>query len=159
MLFLNIDIKLRSKNLKNLKRFLMILKSFKDKYKFNLKICLFLNINSKKKKISVLKSPHVHKTAQEHFGLNSYSIFLQFANILKLEKLALFLKLFNNIFFDLTLKLQLELFFNFFLTFKKQFYKVFIPNNFLFINSQSLVKFITLFNNSGELKLLTYFYK
>jgi|TARA_B110000116_G_scaffold60039_3_gene51386 ribosomal protein S10 len=156
MLFLNIDIKLSSKNQKQLKRFLIILKSFKSKCKLNLKVYLFSNIISKKKKISVLKSPHVHKTAQEHFGIESYSIFLQFVNLMQLEKLVLFLKFFDNTFFDLTVKLQLELFFKVFLNFKTQLNKIFTPNNFLVFHSQSLVKFINLFNLSGELKLLTF---
>ena len=47
MLFLNIDIKLSSKNQKQLKRFLIILKSFKSKCKLNLKVYLFSNIISK----------------------------------------------------------------------------------------------------------------
>nr|QYC61850.1 ribosomal protein S10 [Actinocyclus sp. mgcode 4] len=157
MLFFNLSIKISSQNKKQLKKFLIVLKSFNRKSKINLKISSFSNILLKKKNFSVLKSPHVHKTAQEQFYLKSHIISLQFLNLLQLEKLLLFLKFFNSIFFDFTLKLQVELFFKLFLNFKKQLLNTFIPNNFLVTNYKSLVKFVELFNTLGELKLLTYF--
>ena len=73
-----INIKVNSKKLNQLKQFLIILKLYKIKCKLNLKLFTFFKVKLKKKKIAVLKSPHVHKKSQEHFSLNCNTFFLKF---------------------------------------------------------------------------------
>lgn len=68
-----IKIYLYSKNIKSLKNFLFVLNKIKNNNTLNIK--LFLNNVKKPKKITkftVLKSPHVNKTAQEQFEFNFY---------------------------------------------------------------------------------------
>jgi ribosomal protein S10 len=66
-------IKLCSKDKKSLHHFLSFLKHNIKTQNFQLS---FNSLRKKKvvKKVTVLKSPHVNKTAQEHFGYTLYSI-------------------------------------------------------------------------------------
>jgi len=164
MLFLNLSLKLCSKNKQYLKKFILLLQQYKIKCRLNLNEGSLSDIFSKKKLFSILKSPHVHKTAQEQFSLNSYSIFLQFLNLLQIEKFMLLLKNFHHIFFSLSLKFQLEFFFKRSLNKNMLVYSNFLPffdifasNKFLVIDSKFLVNFLKLLDTLGELKLLTYF--
>ena len=90
-----INIKLSSKKINQLKQFLITLKFYKIKYKLNLKFFMLSNFQLNKKKVSVLKSPHVHKKAQEHYSLNLNTLFFKIISNLSLKKLTLFLNSFN----------------------------------------------------------------
>ena len=155
MLFLNLYIKIISKNKKQLKLFLMFLKFYKLKFKLRLKIHSALIIKLKKTNLSVLKSPHVHKTSQEHFKIESYSTILYISHILQLKKFILLFKYFHNIFMDLVFKLQFEFFFKNKLLFNKP-NNYFNPNKFFLINYQFLNNYIKLFDIYGEVNLIYY---
>ena len=87
-------IKLYSKDKKSLYHFLNFLK--RNTRTKNSQV--FLNILRKKKakkKITVLKSPHVNKTAQEHFGYSVHSIEI-FCCSWEIKKYILLLKKAKN---------------------------------------------------------------
>jgi len=162
MLILNLHIKVNSSNKIQLKKFLVFLKTYKTKCKLNLKIEKFSNILTKQKKFAVLKSPHVHKIAQEHFSLVSHSLFLRITDLHQLDKLLLFIKFANFILFEIKFKLQFE-----FLLKKipnnllhghnnSKLKNTFNPNKFLAKNLQVLRDYVKLFEIFGEFKLLRY---
>jgi len=64
-----VRIRLRSFNVPSLEILKQKLKKFADSREMD---CLSINLPVKKKKITVLKSPHVNKKAREQFELCSY---------------------------------------------------------------------------------------
>jgi ribosomal protein S10 len=62
----------------------------------------------KKKKITVLKSPHVYKTAQEQFEYTIYSIKISFHVYRAKKYLVLLKKIKNQLFPDIKIKINLE---------------------------------------------------
>ena len=99
------EITLYSKNNESLKNFLRFLK-------YGLKIQKIqepLNYTKKKKekkRISVLTSPHVNKTAQEQFEYTIYSIKLSFHFYRTKKCLVLLKKIRNQLFPDIKIKIN-----------------------------------------------------
>lgn len=157
-----LNIKLSSKQINQLKQFLLILKLYKIKLRLNLKLSIFSNVLLKNKKISVLKSPHVHKKAQEHFSLKSYTFFFKVSSNLFLEKFLLFLNSFNNFFVDIIFKLHFKFFFKKLETKNQNQLSKFFPDNyfnpnqFLILNFESVSHYVRLMENFGEFKLFKY---
>lgn len=89
----NFTLLLYSKNKDTLNNFLSF---FKNSDKQNLRITTKLRQKEKRRKrISVLKSPHVNKTAQKHFQYVYYCLSLSFQTH-ELQKNLLFLKKIKN---------------------------------------------------------------
>jgi len=57
-----------------------------QKYKISFTL---VSLPTKRRRLSVLKSPHVHKKAKEHFNLFIYKFFILLPNNIKLSKLLL----------------------------------------------------------------------
>ena len=105
-MFVIIDI--YSKNYKSLKNFLFFLND--ENLLKKLKICLLKNKTNrpiKKKVITVLKSPHVNKTAQEKFEYRIYKKKIKCFTPQILLLLIFLKKLRFNIFSDINFKLNL----------------------------------------------------
>jgi ribosomal protein S10 len=118
------QITITSKNEKSLKNYLTFF--YKSIKIFNLTTKL---LNKKKKKffVTILKSPHVNKKAQEQFGYHIFSkqLLISFSNS---YHLILFLKkIEKNLFSDITIKIKLQLNKNLPEKLKK---KLFNPDNF-----------------------------
>jgi ribosomal protein S10 len=99
------NITLYSKNKKSLNYFLKFLKH-------NLKIqntqifLKFKNKKNKKKKITVLKSPHVYKTAQEQFEYKIYSIKISFYSYRTKKYLVVLKRIKNQLFPDIKINIE-----------------------------------------------------
>ena len=131
-----IQLKIYSKNEKSLSNFLFYInKLLKSEFRLNI---IILNVKSKKLKknrISVLKSPHVNKTAQESFESN-----------LNKKTITLFL-LQHNLFLIILKKLQETLFLDIYLVIEciydksknLKFYKHFYVNNKFLSTSKRLL--------------------
>lgn len=89
----NFTILLYSKNKNTLDHFLNFFKNSKNQ-NFRITKKLFQN-KRKKKKISILKSPHVNKTAQKHFQYVYFRISLSFRTH-ELQKSVSFIKKIKN---------------------------------------------------------------
>ena len=159
---LQIQLKLYGTNKTKLINFLVFLKQHSNKWKLNFFQSLIFQFITKLKKIAVLKSPHVHKKAQEHFSLIKVMTFLNFDNFLRFNNLFLFLKYITFILFELKFKLNLQFFvlkkkltfYNFSFQTQQSFTDKVNPNNFLVKDYKNLNKYIQLFDLFGELNLL-----
>jgi len=62
------------------KQLLLLYKIFVTKLlnKLNIKYTI-KNKSLQKKRLTLLKSPHIHKKAQEHFEINYYTLFIKFS--------------------------------------------------------------------------------
>ena len=97
-------LKISSRNEKSLKNFLSFF-FYNLKTKFNI-IQKLVTTHNSKKIITLLKSPHVNKTAQEHFEVNTLSRQIM-AKSFYLEKNLIFLKKFlNKLFQDISINLE-----------------------------------------------------
>jgi len=94
-----INIKISSKNYKSLKNFITFFITFCETNNLNFKLFLkYFKQRQKKFNFTILKSPHVNKTAQEQFEyrifskqINLYSFqLIKFLIILKKIQIALF---------------------------------------------------------------------
>ena len=125
-------LKITSKNEKSLEHFLHFF--YKHlKTKFNI-IQKSVSIENKRKIITLLKSPHVNKTAQEHFEVRIFTkhVFLKSFSVNK--NLIFLKKILNKLFQDVSIRLEL-------ITNKSVNQKsnrlIFYPDNFrLFSNKQ-----------------------
>ena len=130
--------------------------------------CLIINRNSfnNKKFLTVLKSPHVNKTAQEQFEFRNYKCQFLVFSPKPLLLLLILKKLFRFTF--LGLKLELKVLFqssndlqkkslnpNFFIikSVKKSFVKVKHVGGFASFKEKSVLKYIQLFDSFGEANL------
>ena len=158
---LQVQLKLYSTNKIKLIKFLLFLKKYSIKWKLNFFQSLIFQFFTRLKKITVLKSPHVHKTAQEHFSLIKVKTLLNFSTFLRFNNIFLFLKYVMLMLFELKFKLKLQ-----FLKLKKSIllgslYQIRYsiakvhPNNFLVKDRKSVTQYIQLFDIFGELNLLT----
>jgi hypothetical protein len=91
------------KNKNSFKNFLKILKLNLDTQKFQLPF-KYNKKNKKTKKITILKSPHVNKTAQEQFELNKYSVTIDIYSYKIKKYLLLFKKIKYQTFPDIEIK-------------------------------------------------------
>jgi|TARA_B110000967_G_C18901297_1_gene575456 ribosomal protein S10 len=149
-MFINIHIS--SKNYKSIKLFSSFFtnKILTEKLKLTTTSLFFQN-PVKKKIFTVLKSPHVNKTAQEHFEYSLYT--RQFkVHSSKGSLLLIFLKkLKHNIFFDVILKIEIV---NQPLKYNQKLKNKINPDNFMVIsNDTCLKKYIKVLNNYGNLIL------
>ena len=159
---LQIQLKLYGTNKTKLINFLVFLKQHSNKWKLNFFQSLIFQFITKLKKIAVLKSPHVHKKAQEHFSLIKVMTFLNFDNFLRFNNLFLFLKYVTFILFELKFKLNLQFFvlkkkltfYNFSFQTQQSFTDKVNPNNFLVKDYKNLNNYIQLFDLFGELNLI-----
>lgn len=100
----NKSIKLYSKDKKSLKRFIKLLKKISTKWK-NLTF-VFKNIKKKRKKITILKSPHVNKKAQTQFQSLTYSTLIKYSSWEIKKSYILLKKIRNNLFPDVKIKIE-----------------------------------------------------
>ena len=95
---------IKSKNNKSIFYLLNIFNKFLKNKKLMIKSKIL-----KTKRFSVLKSPHVNKTAQEQFFINSFSIFIKI-NSSDILKFLIFLKTIkNNFCFDVFIKTKFNI--------------------------------------------------
>lgn len=161
------QLKVTANNKRKLKKFLKIFRVYSKKWKLNLSyqnffLCFFTRL----RKITVLKSPHVHKTAQEHYSLFSYSTKFEFLQLTQPEKFFLFLKGINFILFESKFVLRMQFFEKGsnlvslnklgFADLRKNYISRLNPNNFMVINRKSLKSYVQLFDMFGELNLLNF---
>jgi ribosomal protein S10 len=98
-------LKITSKNEKSLKSFLIfIFKHLKTKFNIIQKSNKFSN---KKKVVTLLKSPHVNKTAQEHFEFRIFSQEIQITSLFLTKNLIFIKKILSKSFQDVSIKLEL----------------------------------------------------
>jgi len=96
-----------TKSLNTLKCFLNLLKTIKEKPYLNKLKLLESSKKKKNKYYTILKSPHVNKTAREQIGFNIYNkiIYVHTTNI---EFFSVILKkIKSDLFFDLSIKIIL----------------------------------------------------
>ncbi len=125
----------------------------------------YFNKQRKCKKLTILKSPHVNKTAQEQFEIRFFSRQFNICLIRSLKYLIIYKRIKNILFPDIFIKTQFS--FNKRIENRLKF-KIFNPNNFKItkipyrnrsIRSKNLKKikhFIKIFDIYGELKNFTY---
>ena len=107
-----LEITITSKNIKSLKNFLMV---YNLLFLKTYSIPELINCSLKKHKkhvFSVIKSPHVHKTAQDQFSFKTYTSYKKF-NLEDYKRFIISLKkLKKNTFPDVNLKLEYNKFLN-----------------------------------------------
>jgi ribosomal protein S10 len=118
------DVIIKSKNQNSIAKLFSVLK----KKKCN-NIKKYFQKKTKRKRITILKSPHVHKSAQEQFETIIYNKQLSLYAIKNLTYLTFLKKLNFNLFPDINLKLKYRINSN---NLKKIKVKIFNPNNFKF---------------------------
>ena len=97
---------IESKNKKAITKFINFLTKQTHLLNLNLtKKIVFYNI--KNKKMSILKSPHVHKTAQEQFEFKLFSVKIFIETTRNLKFLTFLKKIQNTLFSEIKLKLKL----------------------------------------------------
>ena len=100
-----LNLKIESKNQISIKNFL---KFFKETNSNNFKIIKkFFYKKEKKTFISILKSPHVNKSAQEQFEIKKHSVQITIQTNQPFKFLLVLKKIKTNIFPDINLKLRL----------------------------------------------------
>jgi ribosomal protein S10 len=144
------QIKILSKNKISIKKFLLFF--YKNKQlKLNV-IFKYFNQPRNKRIFSILKSPHVNKTAQEQF---EYIITTKKINIysFKIIKFLIFIKKIQNKLFS-DIKLEIKFLINKKLK-KKIKKKIFNPNNFKINNKKlNIQKYLKIFDIFGETLIL-----
>ncbi len=150
-MFIIID--LRSNNIRSLKNF----QSFLVKNITNEELKNFYSFHSKTTKLksfTVLKSPHVNKTAQEQFNYRSYRTkIMLFSSNFSLT--LYYLKLIkNNLFINLDIKIKL---YSKNVSYHKKLKCCFNPNKFIveFNNPQVIKNYLTLFELFGHFNFRT----
>jgi ribosomal protein S10 len=104
-MFININIKSKNKN--SLIFFFKIFNQFNNDKKLKLNQGLFLSQKKKHKKIfTILKSPHVNKTAQEQFEFILFSKKIKIDTFQVLKILIVLKKLQTTLFSDVIIKLD-----------------------------------------------------
>ena len=99
-----INLIIKSKNNKSIFYLLNIFNKFIKNKKL-----MFKSKILKTKRFSVLKSPHVNKTAQEQFFINSFSIYIKIGSS-DILKFLIFLKnIQNNFCFDVFIKTKINI--------------------------------------------------
>lgn len=147
-----VNIHICARNYKSLQQFLVFILNKSLRKKLNITMFNFVYNKQKKNKIfTVLKSPHVNKTAQEHFEQSLYSKKLRIYSY-KPFLLLVFLKMLKqNSFADLTFQIEIV---NQPLKFKQTVRNKINPDNFVMIqNSKSLNCYIQILENYGNLLL------
>lgn len=86
----NYQLKIQSVNRKALTLYLLSLQTFLKKLNVSY---TFFNLPIRKKRITLLKSPHVNKSAREQFELKNYKSIITFSNLPKSTKILTLLTL------------------------------------------------------------------
>jgi len=101
---------LYSNNQKSLEHFILLINKLNRNNDVKLK---FFSVQSqklkKKKRFTVLKSPHVNKKAQEHFEYNIYSRQLSFYSFQTKKLIFILKKIQTQLFSDLHIKIKITL--------------------------------------------------
>ena len=129
-----LNIKIESKNQISIKKFLKFFKETSNTTNFKI-IQKFFYKKEKKTFISILKSPHVNKSAQEQFEIRNFSAQITIQTNQPFKFLILLKKIKINLFPDINIKLRLifnkkiqnslkQKFFNIDNFKLKQFYKI-----------------------------------
>lgn len=130
-------IKLYSKDKNSLKRFILLLQKINNKWK-NLTF-VFKNIKKRKKKVTVLKSPHVNKKAQTQFQTIIYSILIKYSSLEIKKNYILLKKIRNQLFPDVKIKIEQTVFSN---PIKPKLINQFLPKKIYYYNINSTKKSI-----------------
>ena len=104
----NILIKIYSKDKKSLKQFKVFLKNINKKWKnftFSIK-----DKNKKRKRITILKSPHVYKKAQTQFQSITYSSNIKYSSLDNKKNYIILKKIKNHLFPDIKIKINQTIF-------------------------------------------------
>jgi|AntRauTorckE6833_2_1112554.scaffolds.fasta_scaffold12845_5 ribosomal protein S10 len=143
-----INIYIYSKNYKSIKHFLRLFSE--NTLLEKLKVTTYQN-STKKKSFTVLKSPHVNKTAQEHFEYGLYVKKLKLHSYKGLLLFAFIKSLKDNMFADLKFKVEVV---NQPLKFRQSLKNKINPDNFSLIqNFTSLKLYMKIITNYGRLIL------
>ena len=146
-----VNIYISSKNYSSIKKFLTFFINKKITRKLKLTV-LNYQIPSKMKKFTVLKSPHVNKTAQEQFNYKTYKtqITLHTYQIFLLITLIKFIKI--DLFTDINIKVELisnhKVFYNKIINLINSNNYFIDNNNFFFFNN-----YLKLMDIHGEILL------
>lgn len=103
---INCKIKLYSKNKQTILKFIELLQNANTSLKNMRLIFKISKAQKKRKKIAILKSPHVNKKAQEHFQIIIYSTTINYFSW-ETYKSILFIKRIKNLMFS-GLKIKIE---------------------------------------------------
>lgn len=140
-------IKLYSKDKNSLKRFIQLLNKIDSKWK-NLTF-IFKNVTKRKKKITVLKSPHVNKTAQTQFQTITYGTFIKYSALEVKKSYILLKKMRNHLFPGVKIKIEQVILLQ---KVRKQLKNQFLPTKIYYYKSTKNF----LGNQKQEGNLLTY---
>jgi ribosomal protein S10 len=142
-------VKLYSKDKNSLRRFIKLLYKINRKWK-NLTF-ISKNIKKRKKKITILKSPHVNKTAQTQYQTIIYGATLKYAPLVVKKSYILLKKIRNHLFPDVKIKIKQVIFTK---TTKPQMKNQFSPkkvyyysNAISFLENQKQKNYLLDFNN------------
>lgn len=137
---------IKSKNKNSLNTFLKIFKKILSKNTFN-----FTSNKKSIKRFTFLKSPHVNKTAQEHFEYTIYTKQFKIHSSKSSLLLVFLKKLKHNVFFDVMFKIELV---NQPLKYTQKLKNNLNPDNFLLVsNNTCLELYINVLNSYGSLVL------
>jgi ribosomal protein S10 len=137
-----LQLNISSKNQKSIKKFLTFIK----RIKINM-IIQYFQKKKKKKLISILKSPHVTKTAQEQFEYKTFSKKLIIFSFNVIPLIILFKKIKNKLFSDL--QMELRLLTNKKVKTKKLLKKIVNPDTFI-IKTKKIKNYLKLYDIYGE---------
>ena len=151
-MFINIIIK--SKNKQSLIKFLTTFKNFINNDKLNLTKTLIFSQQQKINKIfTILKSPHVNKTAQEQFELNLFSKNIKIHSFQIIKILVILKKIQSEFFSDINI--QTRFFIN--QKYKRSLIQTKICSKDLFLNYKKDLKqikfYLTALNYYGKYSL------
>ena len=149
-MFINIHI--YSKNYNSIKHFIKLFSNnvLLEKFKVTMSDSTYQN-PTKKKIFTALKSPHVNKTAQEHFEYSLYVKKIKLHSYKGFLLLVFVKNLKNNLFSDLKFKVEVV---NQPLKFCQNLKNKVNPDNFILIqNYQGLKSYMKIVNNYGRLIL------
>lgn len=149
-----INIYIYSKNYHSIKKVLNLFSNKNLLKKLNLTSLnlSFYTQKKKKKKFTVLKSPHVNKTAQEHFNYTLYSKRIKVYSNQPFLFLILLKKLKNYTFSDVYFKIDLK---NYNIKAKQKFKNQVNPDNFLLSSfNVNLNLYLKILVNYGKITLV-----
>jgi ribosomal protein S10 len=146
-----LNIKIESKNQISIKKFL---KFFKETSNTNFKtIQKFFSKKEKKTFISILKSPHVNKSAQEQFEIRNHSAQITIQTNQPFKLLIVLKKIKINLFPDINIKLRLIFNKKVQKSFKQKFFNIdnFQPNQFSKIKNKKIIVETINFNSGSQI--------
>jgi len=143
-----LNIRLVSVDKKRIKQFILFLKTHILIQKLKLKFVL-LESSKKVKNYSILKSPHVHKTAWEHFSITYFILKVSVLSYISIEKtLRIFKNIQDKIFTGIKFKFSIQLYY-FYKNNRKK-------NNFLFLinsfSSEKKICYLKIFEVIGRIR-------